>query len=331
MGVAREEPARDMVVEAEVPIAVRDHGGDGPPLVLLHGAGGNLAQLGPLAERLRARHRVVALDLRGHGLSGDGPWSVDAALADVEAVVAALALDRPAVVGVSLGGMLAARWAARRADCPGAVSLDGVPVPRRPEQLVGLPRERAEAELARLHGVFAGMTQAAAAPLDPAALPELTAAHVAAGRAQGLPERDAEEAFTRNLARNEGGVVLRPRPPVLAGIRDAGVGLDLDPVHRALVAPLLLVLATEDLPAQRPFAELYAAYRRGVLTRLTAIARTQPLLRVRPLPGATHAMAVEQAAELGRLIEDFLADPARCAAPSGEGETAAGGHGAVMA
>ena len=78
-----------------------------------------------LARALRPRHRVITMDLRGHGRSGDGPWSWDAALGDIAAVTVQLELDRPAVVGHSLGGMLAALWGQRHPESPGVVSLDG--------------------------------------------------------------------------------------------------------------------------------------------------------------------------------------------------------------
>lgn len=116
--------SHDMTVtDHEVPIAVRDSGGDGDPVLLLHGLGGTLDAWTQL--RLDGR-RTVAIDLRGHGRSGDGPWVWERVMDDVEAVVRHLDLGNPAVVGHSLGGMLAVQWALRHPECPAVVNLDGL-------------------------------------------------------------------------------------------------------------------------------------------------------------------------------------------------------------
>jgi pimeloyl-[acyl-carrier protein] methyl ester esterase len=85
--------------------------GQGPPLVLLHGFALHGGLFAPLLPGLATRHRVHIVDLPGHGHSDPiEPWTIDA-------IVAALARafateDEPlAVMGWSLGGVIAMHWA----------------------------------------------------------------------------------------------------------------------------------------------------------------------------------------------------------------------------
>ncbi|MDA5285030.1 MULTISPECIES: alpha/beta hydrolase [unclassified Streptomyces] len=95
-----------VVVRAGVRIVCRDRGGSGPPLVLLHGLAGHAGEWDSLAAELSIHHRVVAIDQRGHGASERRPRDVSRAayVADVVAVADRLGLDRPALIGQSLGG-----------------------------------------------------------------------------------------------------------------------------------------------------------------------------------------------------------------------------------
>ena len=85
--------------------------GIGPPLVLLHGWAMHSGIWGPLVERLARRFRVHAVDLPGHGYSAlAGPFTLDGAWAAVAASIPAAA-GPLTVVGWSLGGLVAMRWA----------------------------------------------------------------------------------------------------------------------------------------------------------------------------------------------------------------------------
>lgn len=78
---------------------------DATPVVLVHGITESAATWDPLVDRLAADRRVIALDMRGHGRSGTADrYDLEAMAGDVAAVSMALDLDRPHLVGHSLGG-----------------------------------------------------------------------------------------------------------------------------------------------------------------------------------------------------------------------------------
>ncbi|MYW11122.1 alpha/beta fold hydrolase [Streptomyces sp. SID2563] len=113
------------VVREGVRLVCRDGGGSGRPVVLLHGLAGHAGEWDALAELLASRHRVVAVDQRGHGASERRPDDVSRAayVADVVAVVRHLGLERPVLVGQSLGGHTAMLTAAAHPGLPGALVL----------------------------------------------------------------------------------------------------------------------------------------------------------------------------------------------------------------
>lgn len=97
---------------AGVSTAVLD-GGEGPPIVLLHGQGGVGAQWMPLLPRLAATYRVIAPDLPGLGASQmpDREPRTATVMAWLEALIADTCATPPVLVGISLGGAIAARFA----------------------------------------------------------------------------------------------------------------------------------------------------------------------------------------------------------------------------
>jgi pimeloyl-ACP methyl ester carboxylesterase len=84
--------------------------GAGRPLILLHGGLGSGEMFGPVIPALVAGGRqVIAPDLQGHGRTADIDRPIDLALmaTDIVALIDHLGLDRPDVVGYSLGGGVA--------------------------------------------------------------------------------------------------------------------------------------------------------------------------------------------------------------------------------
>ena len=83
--------------------------GSGRPLILLHGGLGSGEMFGPILPTLAANHQVIAVDLQGHGRTADIERPIDVRLmaGDIEALILHLGLDKPDVVGYSLGGGVA--------------------------------------------------------------------------------------------------------------------------------------------------------------------------------------------------------------------------------
>ena len=92
--------------------------GAGRPLVLLHGGLGSGEMFGPVMPQLSARHQVIAPDLQGHGRTADIDRPLDIRLMadDIAALIDHLGLDKPDVVGYSLGGGVAFQVAVRHPD-----------------------------------------------------------------------------------------------------------------------------------------------------------------------------------------------------------------------
>lgn len=133
-------PSADLVTAAGVPTAYLDAGPrDAPPVLLLHGLGATSASLLPLLWELAADHRVLAPDLPGFGASGAPPGSYAPAMFVPWALdlCRQLGMDRPAVIGNSMGGRIAIELGLER---PGAVSgvvgLCASPAFRRLRQLI---------------------------------------------------------------------------------------------------------------------------------------------------------------------------------------------------
>ncbi|GAA4585981.1 alpha/beta hydrolase [Planotetraspora phitsanulokensis] len=92
--------------------------GAGSPLILLHGGLGSGEMFGPIIPALADHHQVVLVDLQGHGRTADIDRPLDVRLMgdDVAALIDHLGLEKPAVVGYSLGGGVALQVAIRHPE-----------------------------------------------------------------------------------------------------------------------------------------------------------------------------------------------------------------------
>lgn len=93
-------------------------GGDGPPVVLLHGPGEYAAKWVRVFPELAKSHRVIAPDMPGHGNSvvSGGPIEADRVLDWLGALIKHTCATPPILVGQILGGAIAARFSGRDVD-----------------------------------------------------------------------------------------------------------------------------------------------------------------------------------------------------------------------
>jgi N-formylmaleamate deformylase len=116
-----------------IPNGIRIHyvrtGGDKPPLVLAHGFSDNGLCWTPVAQALEGDYDVILPDARGHGLS-DAPetgYDTEDQVADLVGVIRALKLDRPGLMGHSMGANTVAFTAATHPDIVSCVILEDPP------------------------------------------------------------------------------------------------------------------------------------------------------------------------------------------------------------
>lgn len=121
---------------------------DAPPVLLVHGMRAHARWFTPVGPVLAQHHRVLAVDLRGHGYSAHTPpYGTGIYADDIAALVHALQLPKPILVGHSMGGSVAVLAATRLGPLlRGLIMIDaGLGPPPRPWPTPpGAPREAPE-------------------------------------------------------------------------------------------------------------------------------------------------------------------------------------------
>lgn len=242
--------------------------GAGSPVLLIHGLGSSARDWSAQIESLAARHRVIAVDLRGHGRSSrTGPFSVAGFAADLAALLATLRAPPVHAVGISLGAGVALQLAL---DAPAAVRSLTV-VNGGPD---GFTRSLAHRRLV--------WTRVALTRLfGPGLLGRLIAAQILPG-----PALAAQRAtMTARWADND--------PASYNASLRALVGWSVRARLGELRCPCLVIAAEHD--------HTPVAYKEGYV-RLIAGAR------LAVIPDSRHFTTADQPEAFGRVLAGFLAD-----------------------
>lgn len=111
-------------------IAVLSHEGSGPVVLLIHGIGSSSGDFNPVIEKMREFSSPVCIDLRGHGDSDkpESGYHYSNYVDDLNAVLAALDLNNPIVLGHSLGGIITLMWAAQNPETAKAIIIEDSPL-----------------------------------------------------------------------------------------------------------------------------------------------------------------------------------------------------------
>jgi 3-oxoadipate enol-lactonase len=122
-------PARTVLVPGRGEMFLRDTGGDGPAVMLLHGwiATADLNWCGAYAGLIDAGYRVLAIDHRGHGrgLRPLTPFRLSDCAADAAGALRVLGVAPALVVGYSMGGAIAQLIARDHPDVVAGMVLSG--------------------------------------------------------------------------------------------------------------------------------------------------------------------------------------------------------------
>ncbi|MBM4416421.1 MAG: 2-succinyl-6-hydroxy-2,4-cyclohexadiene-1-carboxylate synthase [Chloroflexi bacterium] len=258
--------------------------GQGPPLVLLHGFTGSASSWTPFVEAVAGEWLTIAADVVGHGAS-DAPEALDhyrmeAAAADLVALLRALGHQRACWLGYSMGARVALHVAALHPEATAALVVEGgnPGIRDAAERAARVASDEALAERIEREGVPAFIDFWEAVPLfaTQRELPSATWDAQRAGRLRNSP---------RGLANSLRGM-------------GAGAHAPLWDRLAAVAAPALVLAGERD--------ERYAAIGRELAAAL-------PGATVHLVPGAGHNTHLERPAAFTVAVSEFLRGVARLA------------------
>ena len=244
--------------------------GDGPPVVLLHPFPVHHEFWLPVAQALESRYRLILPDLRGHGASGigEGPATMEKHATDVTRVLDDAGVGRGVFVGVSIGGYVLFEFLRRYRGRVSALVLCNTKA----------QADTPEARAVRLQAADEVMERGTE-PFFESMLPKL----------MGKSTRAARPDLVQGALR-----MMRKMSPEDVALVQRGMAERPDSVATlsAIKVPALLIAGDEDILTPVGEAELMRKSIAG--SEMKIIER------------AGHYSPWEQAAEVGRLLRQFL-------------------------
>ena len=262
-------------------------GGDKPPLVLAHGFSEDGLVWTALAEVLEDEYNVIMPDARGHGQSDAAETGLGAAelASDLYGIISGLGLDKPAVLGHSMGGMTTFALAGLYPDIPGAILVeDGMPFEMR--------RTTTENEGAR-DGLRAYFDTIKGKDHE-----ELMAWRRI--QSPNWSETDVRTFADAKIRLNP--QTLAPfmnRDAVASNARDMASPVDWPTLLRQIRCPALLITGDPELGAMVSASQA------------ATLQENVPTLRVAHIANASHDIRRDQSGDFLKIISPFLADWAR--------------------
>ncbi|MFT4264811.1 MAG: alpha/beta fold hydrolase [Nocardioides sp.] len=257
-------------------VHVEDTGAPAPDaetIVFGHGLLFSGRMFAPQVAALRDRYRCVTIDWRGQGLSApapDGRYDMDVLTDDVLALVDSLGPGRVHYAGLSMGGFVGIRLAARHPERLASLTLFDTSAG--PEDPANVGRYKLLALVYRLVGLRPVAGRVAPIMFGASSLAGPRADELVGGLLDGL--RGVDRAAMRQA---------------ILGVCDREAVADL---LGRIVAPTLVIVGAEDVATPPPKA--------------SAIAEGIPGARLEIVPGAGHSSTVEQPEAVTALIEELL-------------------------
>ena len=243
--------------------------GAGPSIVMIHGFSTGRWSWDTVEDDLATEYELFIYDQRGHGNSFKPPhgYQFDDFAGDLDLVLGHFGLERPLIMGHSLGGIVTLRWAISNPDCARALVIEDSPMHMGGEGL-------------------------GAAFDNWLAMNAMSAEAAAAVYKSGTPDLSDEEALTRgkSITALSPNMLKELRDPMLSHHSESLIG-----GYRGITSPTLLITGTPDSGGLVPASDA------------AAFVATLPNATLINIPNTGHNLHRERPREFLQAVRPFLA------------------------